>query len=165
MLSLSSNLSDANPPWKSLLIGHNVMLKLFVFVWRRSSGNLFRHVICAARSDLPQILTVSDDAAAGEAGLSLGSAQPQAASVPPVSSCQPRAQGTGRPRLIQADAKFMPISVPLDAKNITITHRHDSILKIFNFLKLNNIHSVRCLSAPASVKSKFHVISRLVRFS
>ena len=48
MLSLSSNLSDANPPWKSLLIGHNVMLKLFVFVWRRSSGNLFRHVICAA---------------------------------------------------------------------------------------------------------------------
>ena len=107
---------------------------------------------CVARSDLPQILTVSDDAAAGEAGLSLGSAQPRAASVPPVSSCQPRAQGTGRPRLIQADAKFMPISVPLDAKNITITHRHDSILKIFNFLKLNNIHSVRCLSAPASVK-------------
>ena len=72
-----------------------------------------------------------------------GSLQPRLS--PRVSLGRAWAEGTVRPRLIQADAKFMPISVHLDAKNITITHSHDSILEMFNLLVLNDFKKIVCL--------------------
>ena len=99
-----------------------VTLKGFVWSERNCLDLWFASLLC---DDLPQILTASDDVATGEAGeevweVHTASSQPPAS---PVSLAVPAQAATGA-------AKFMPISVQLDAKNITITHSQHNILEI-----------------------------------